>query len=373
MRLPWRWLLLSLLLWRLVADASAHQTSQAFLDLRREGSTLIGRLDLPLRDLDFVLHLDRNNDLAITWGEVRTRRAEIDALIQSHLALSAGTESLTLLPEDHLIDERAAGVVLVVPWKAALPSNAAVTVQYSLFFDVDPTHRVLATLWSGGSAFTSVLTSEEPSLAYDPELPTPGFLRLVREGVIHIWEGTDHIAFLLALLLPAVWRRTSTGWEPAESLAHAGVNVLKVVTAFTVAHSITLAVATLGWVRLPSALVESIIAASVILAALNNLWPIWNDRAWPIAFGFGLIHGFGFASVLADLELGTASLARTLLGFNLGVELGQLAIVAVFLPLAFCLRASAGYKWIAVRFGSTAIACVALVWVIERVFRVSIF
>lgn len=373
MRSPWRWLFLSILLWRLVADATAHQTSQAFLDVRREGSTLIGRLDLPLRDLDFVLHLDRNNDLAITWGEVRTRRAEIDALIQSHLALSAGTESLSLLPEDHLIDERAAGVVLVVPWKAALPANAAVTVDYSLFFDVDPTHRVLATLWSGGSAFTSVLTAEEPSLAYDPELPTPGFLRLVREGVIHIWEGTDHIAFLLALLLPAVWRRTRTGWEPAESLAHAGVNVLKVVTAFTVAHSITLAAATLGWVRLPSALVESIIAASVILAAVNNLWPIWNDRAWPIAFGFGLIHGFGFASVLADLELGTASLARTLLGFNLGVELGQLAIVAVFLPLAFCLRASAGYKWIAVRFGSTAIACVALVWVIERVFRVSIF
>lgn len=369
----WRLLVALGALAALIGNAHGHQTSQAFLDLRAEGGSLAGRLDLPLRDLDYVLHLDRNDDREITWGEVRSRFGEIDTLVQEKLRLAVGAETLAWQIEDHLVDERASGMVLVIPWRATLASSAAVAVQYDLFFDVDPSHRVLATLWNGPAALTSMLTAEERSLTYDPQIAAPNFRRFVHEGVVHIWEGTDHIAFLLALLLPAVWRREGAGWRPAESLAGAGKSVLKIVTAFTVAHSITLAVATLGWVRLPSALVESVIATSVILAAANNLWPIWNDRAWPVAFGFGLIHGFGFASVLADLELGRASLARTLIGFNLGVELGQLAIVAVFLPLAFWLRASAGYKWIAVRFGSTAIAGVAFIWVIERVFNLSIF
>ena len=140
------------------------------------------------------------------------------------------------------------------------------------------------------------------------------------------------------------------------------------VTAFTVAHSITLSLATLGWISLPSRWVESAIAASVVLAALNNVWPVFHGRRWIVAFGFGLIHGFGFASVLADLGLPQGALALALLGFNVGVELGQLAIVAAFLPLAYLLRRSAFYQRAVMRAGSLLIAALAAAWLVERVF-----
>jgi hypothetical protein len=146
-------------------------------------------------------------------------------------------------------------------------------------------------------------------------------------------------------MLPAVWRRTEHGWEAVGSFRAAFISIAKIVTAFTIAHSITLAIAALRIVILPSALVESVIAFSVVVAALNNLWPLWTERSWLVAFGFGLVHGFGFASALADLPSSAASLAISLAGFNIGVELGQLCIVLTFLPIAFLLRESWFYRW----------------------------
>jgi hypothetical protein len=145
--------------------------------------------------------------------------------------------------------------------------------------------------------------------------------------------------------------------------------VLKVVTAFTVAHSITLGLATLGVIELPSRWVEAAIAASVVLAALNNLFPLVLGRRWLVAFGFGLIHGFGFASVLADLGLPREALLLALVGFNLGVECGQLAIVALFLPLAYALRRTRLYRLWIFGAGSALIAVVAALWLSERVFN----
>ena len=144
---------------------------------------------------------------------------------------------------------------------------------------------------------------------------------------------------------------------------------MRVVTAFTAAHSITLTLATLGYVSLPSRWVESAIAASVVLAALNNVVPVFHGRRWMVAFGFGLIHGFGFASVLSDLGLPRDALALALVGFNLGVECGQLAIVALFLPLAFGLRRSWFYRRLVMAGGSLVIAALAAVWLCERLFE----
>jgi hypothetical protein len=135
-----------------------------------------------------------------------------------------------------------------------------------------------------------------------------------------------------------------------------------------VAHSITLSLAALGIVALPSRLVESAIAASVVVAALNNLKPVVEGRRWLVAFGFGLIHGFGFASVLTELGLPRDALVLALVGFNLGVEAGQLAIVALFLPLAYALRASRFYRRTVMFGGSLAIALVAGIWLAERLF-----
>ena len=125
---------------------------------------------------------------------------------------------------------------------------------------------------------------------------------------------------------------------------------------------------TLNFVQLPSRLVESTIALSVALAAVNNLYPWFRERGWLVAFGFGLIHGFGFASTLADLGLAHGSLAVRLVGFNVGVEIGQLVIVAVFLPLAFGLRRTWFYRTLTLKAGSVAVILIALTWLCERLF-----
>ncbi|WP_370868594.1 HupE/UreJ family protein [Undibacterium sp.] len=195
------------------------------------------------------------------------------------------------------------------------------------------------------------------------------FSDYIFHGIWHIWIGFDHILFLLSLLLPAVLVLKMGKWDAASSFKAAAIDVLKIVTAFTLAHSITLTLAALNVLTLPTRLVESAIAASVILAALNNLFPLFQGRRWMVAFAFGLIHGFGFASVLADLGLPQSALVLALLGFNLSVEIGQLIIVAGFLPLAYLLRRHWLYQRAILQVGSGLIILIALVWFIERAFN----
>ena len=199
------------------------------------------------------------------------------------------------------------------------------------------------------------------------------FLDYFREGVWHIWTGYDHILFLCSLLLPAVLTRGGGKWTGVNSIGIAFRNVLKIVTAFTIAHSITLSLAVLGYVSLPSRLIESAIAVSVIAAALNNIYPIVHTRIWIVTFFFGLIHGMGFATALTELGLPSQALAVALASFNLGVEAGQLAIVAALLPLAYLLRQSWAYPRLVLAPGSAVIAAVAGVWLIERSMDVVIF
>jgi hypothetical protein len=198
------------------------------------------------------------------------------------------------------------------------------------------------------------------------------FVDYLREGVWHIWIGYDHILFLLALLLPAVALRERGRWQAVPAFRPAFWSVLKIVTAFTVAHSITLTLATLGVISLPSRWVESTIAASVVIAALNNVFPLFRERRWVMAFLFGLIHGFGFASVLSDLGLPQDALVIALVGFNVGVEAGQLAIVAGFLPLIYFLRETWFYRRVLLSGGSILIAFLALVWFVERAFDIKL-
>jgi hypothetical protein len=187
--------------------------------------------------------------------------------------------------------------------------------------------------------------------------------------VWHIWIGFDHILFLIALLLPSVLRREGNKWKPAGKLRSALWNVFRIVTAFTLAHSITLSLAAWGVVSLPSPLVESAIAGSIVIGAFNNVYPVVRQRLWLVAFAFGLVHGFGFASVLADLGLPQGALLIALVGFNVGVEVGQIIIVSLFVPLAFAVRGTRIYRRLALTGGSLAIALMATVWMAERMFN----
>lgn len=361
---PW----LCALLLLAAAPALAHKPSDSYLTLHLDGAVPRLQWDIALRDLEFALGLDADGDGAITWGELRARREAVAGYALARLGLDAGGGgACALSAEGLLVDEHSDGVYAVLPIAADCPAGGALTLDYRLFFDLDPTHRGLVKIHYPDRVETAVLSPERPLLSLDGVAsPWRQFADYWWEGVWHIWIGFDHILFLLALLLPSVLWREAGRWRAAASFRGVVWDVAGVVTAFTVAHSITLAAAVLGWVSLPSRLVESAIAATVVLAALNNLYPLVRGRRWVIAFVLGLIHGFGFASVLADLGLPGGALALALVGFNLGVETGQLAIVAVFLPLAFALRESWFYRRAALGLGSLAVAALALVWLLER-------
>lgn len=371
-------LLAGALLWGTAAQA--HKPSDSYLTLRANpnGSTVTARWDIALRDLDYVLQLDRDTSGAITWGEVRQRADDITRYATERLALAAGDAPCTWeSPGPLMLDRHSDGTYAVLDLTARCPPLVtALSVRYSLLFDVDRSHRGLVQWLTPDADAPQALVFGVDSASQSLPLRQPGawqtFRQYLLDGMWHIWIGYDHILFLLALLLPAVLVRHNGRWQGTSHFRSALVAVLKVVTAFTVAHSITLSLAALGLVSLPSRLVESAIAASVIVAALHNLRPGHSDaaasRRWVMAFAFGLIHGFGFASVLADLGLPAGALALALVGFNVGVELGQLAIVAVFLPLAFVLRNSRFYLLGVFRAGSVVVALLASWWLAQRLF-----
>lgn len=366
---------LALLLALLTASlcAHAHKPSDSYLTvIVDDQGRLSGRWDIALRDLDYAIGLDANGDGNITWGEVRARHADIAAYALAHLALKSDDTPCTISAGEQLVDDHTDGAYTVIPLAIACPqAPKKLGAGYTLFADLDPNHRGLLNLQAPGVSRTAVLGPQAPQQVFDlgQSNRLSQFLDYGREGVWHIWVGYDHILFLLSLLLPAALVLKGNRWEPSPQLREPTKDVVKIVTAFTVAHSITLSLATLGVVSLPSRWVESAIALSVVLAALNNVFPVFHGRRWTVAFCFGLIHGFGFASVLQDLGLPTGALALALVGFNLGVEVGQLSIVAVFLPLAFSLRRTRFYRVWVFTAGSSLIAAIAAVWLAERVFQ----
>jgi hypothetical protein len=205
-------------------------------------------------------------------------------------------------------------------------------------------------------------------LAVEPSSRWSPVVAYFRTGVEHIWSGYDHLLFLLSLLLPAALLRRQQCWEPQPALRRVLTEVASTVTAFTIAHSLTLTLATIGVLNVPTRAAETLIALSVVLAAMNNVWPVVCSRRWLVAFGFGLVHGLGFASLLTDLGLPSGTRVWALLGFNLGVEAGQLAIVAAFLPVAWYLRDSRIYRRLGMIGGSLAIAAIGVFWLTERAF-----
>lgn len=363
-----RRLLLALLLLA-SASAQAHRPSDAFLDLRAAGQHIDGHWEIALRDLAALADLDNNRDFALTWGELRAAQAELSAQLVSHLALRSGGSSCPLRVTDLLINERSDGRYAWFTLQAECPARIqTLELEYRLLFALDPTHRGLLSLRAGDATHSAVLGPESATRSFELALPSrwQAFRDYCVEGVWHIWIGYDHVLFLLALLLPSVLLRVKGVWQPQPRLRSALWSVFGVVTAFTLAHSVTLTLAALGLVRLPGALVESAIAASVLLAALNNLLPILDRARWVMAFGFGLIHGFGFASVLGDMGLPRNAELIALVAFNVGVEIGQLAIVAVAVPLAFALRGTRFYRVGLRVFGSVAVMLLAAYWLAQR-------
>ncbi len=192
-----------------------------------------------------------------------------------------------------------------------------------------------------------------------------GFSSMLGLGMQHIKEGTDHLLFLIVLLLPAMLLTNGKKWGRFGGIKYSTTHLLKIVTAFTFGHSITLLAGALGWLYLPGRPVEILIAVSILVSAVHALRPIFPGKEMFVAAGFGLIHGLAFAAVLSNLHLGAGRLAVSILGFNLGIEIMQLFVILLIVPWLMLLSKTVAYKWL--RTGGAILAGIAAIaWMIER-------
>jgi hypothetical protein len=359
-----------------LASLPAHTPSETYLAVFLTPTNVSGQWDIAVRDLQQAPGI-RSGALGTAAAVELDQRHEAYALDTiARLQLKLNDAAMALRVTDYFPVTLNKGDYLRVQFSAPLPPRpvSSVSINANVLFEIDSNLHGFFSLEHEGRTEIAAFNSDNSGCTFTLSEPSRSrqFLTFVREGVWHIWIGIDHILFLLALLFPSVLRRQEKEWAGVAAFKPALINVLKIVTAFTVAHSITLSLAALGIVTLPSRLVESAIAASVALAALNNLYPWLGGHAWMVAFGFGLIHGFGFASSLADLGVQRGTLAMGLVGFNVGVELGQLAIVAVFLPVAFALRRTWVYQGLVLKLGSALVILLSAVWIGERALNVKL-
>ncbi len=360
-----------LLIWLLcVGAAGAHGTSRSYLSVEPADAAgqRAAQWEVALLDLAVVLPLDANGDHRIVWGEILAQEVVIQSLVHANVRLSDSAGDCRTEVAPLMIEWHGEQAYVAAPLRVVCAGDAGtLAVDYGFLRGIDSSHRMLVRMDDASAVRTLVATpGERREIGAAHASGSAEFTRYLKEGAHHIWIGYDHLAFLFALLLPAVLRRARGGWQPVEQLRDAAMETLKIVSAFTLSHSITLGLSALGWLRPPAQAIEVAIALSVAAAAALNLLPGLKLRGATLAFGFGFIHGFGFANALADLGLSRGDVVLPLLGFNLGVEIGQLAVVAAVLPLLFWWRVRPVYaaRWLPA--ASIGIVAVALYWTAIR-------
>ena len=351
--------------------AFAHKPSDSFVTIDLEGTTVSGQLDLALKDLEPALGLDADGDGRVTWGELKLKRAAIEAYAVEHLRLRTDKAPCALAPLDLLVTTHTDGAYATLIFDTSCMGQkfAALDIHYDALFDLDAQHRGLLKISFREAQISHVFSAADHDYHFDA---TGGGTRqrlaiFAREGLHHIFRGYDHMLFLIALVLPAVFFRPGRRLLPRVRLKAVLIDTAQVVTAFTAAHTVSLCLTTFHVITPPPArFVEGLIALTIILTAMNNVLGAIRDRRWIVGFAFGLIHGIGYASVLADLGLEGWNLAAPLIGFNLGVEAAQLIVIGGFLPLAYVLRRTRFYRTVVLYGGSAATGLLALSWMLEQ-------
>lgn len=362
-----------------------HALEHSYVYLTVSDDSLSGRIELNISDLNSAIGTDLPTDGSLTEEDIAPHIATIREYLARRVGFAPNGANEKTLP---LTNYEVTSIPLTqyVVYHFEFPELNSklqyVDVDYAVLFDELPNHRgllMIETNWGTGTFeneaqvsldFTGDNTSQRLDLT-DSSV-WRGFAVLVRQGIHHIWIGIDHILFLIALLLPSVVRRESGVWTPVTEFRPAFIYVIKVVTLFTIAHTITLSLASLELFTMPSRLVESVIALSIAIAAAEVLYPIFRDRIWLIVFAFGLFHGFGFATVLGELGIPPKFVVHSLLGFNIGVEIGQVAIVCMVFPFLYLFRKYWIYRRLILTYGSILLIAVSLYWFIERGFGIDL-
>ncbi len=371
---------LSLILCLLTSAAYAHLPGQSYIFLSVNDQSVNGRAEITLKDLNKVLGLQLPEDGTATMDQILAHSKTIDDYVLEHISIKTHgeTSEITIVDHGRLDVSFAQFVRVYFELETNIENPLRFAIDNDLVLHADQTHRSLLVVennWETGKldnelliALTFAPEARRQSLDLSDGSILKGLWAFIKLGMHHIWIGADHVLFLLALLIPSVMILSKKNWTANPSLGSALWQVIKIVTVFTIAHTITLSLAATHIVDLNSRLVESIIALSIAIAALHILLPRIQSHAFWIVLGFGLFHGFGFANILGEMQIPQKYLIWSLLGFNLGVEIGQVAIVAVIVPVLFLLRNKNLYRQILMPAGAFALIGISVYWFIERAF-----
>jgi hydrogenase/urease accessory protein HupE len=347
----------------LIVPAHAHDPGLSNVDVKIEGNRLTALLVYNYVDIEGIVPVDKDLNRTITPEEFAAAKSQLEELARSALIVNMDGDTIVLNEVQVRIAKAEDGrdtayFTVIYP---RVPDSSLV-IKSTLFEKLSRGHREYFKLTNalGNTIAERLLDASNPTaeITSNELLASLGRWHTIQEflllGFDHILLGFDHLCFLFALLLVAT------------SLS----SVIKIVTSFTIAHSITLALAAFDKVTLSPSIVEPMIAVSIVYVALENIWRKGKDieGRWLLTFAFGLIHGFGFAGVLKELNIGAggSGIAVPLVSFNVGVELGQLAVAALLWPLLQALRKRPELTTKLVPVGSLLVAIAGGYWLIER-------
>ncbi len=408
------WACMLLLMLCGAGSAYAHKGSDAYLDVRDAAGgdgkrELRFELSVAIKDLDLAIAVDANADGKVTWGEVKTATPALLALLNQTAILSApDANACRLAWQFKGAERRSDGAYLQFAAQAVCPASSPQGFEYTLFKAQDANHRLLMAGQIAGKDFLTTVSPQQGNAfslggnAAPASIagaagnagqgaagrPAPGGRWAALQdyfslGVHHLLEGYDHLAFLLALVLPLHLSlrfnpgramatpspgRVSESGSPADKDRRAvWMNLLRTITAFTIGHSVTLVLATLGWTTASPQWVEPVIALSIAATAMLNLWPVKGLRTDVLALGFGMVHGYGFAGLLQEAAAPQGLLPYALAGFNLGIEAGQLMAVSAWVLVSQLVVNQTWYHGLVVRRGSQLLTLLAVWWFWQRV------
>lgn len=343
----------------------AHQSHENYITLEAKEQIYTLHCEIETDNFAKVINLDDNNNTIVSWQELRSHESEIGDYLLEHLRLIEGKKAI-VLHRGHLeLFRRDDQTYLRLRMKSdMIETSEPIRLEYDLFFDIDPLQRLYMSVKEGNKKAQIVLLPKKRTLVLEAENLTlwQQFVTFFVDGIWHIWSGFDHLLFLLMLILPTMVFKGAEGYERVQSKKGLLWNILGIVTLFSIAHSLTLGLAFMDYARINVKFVESMILLSIIITALFNIFSIVPKKLYVLVFIFGLLHGFGFANALSAVDLDELHVLLTLLGFNLGIEVGQIVLVAISIPLLYSLAGYAIYEKVIIKSISTITIVMALYW-----------
>lgn len=364
----------------------AHPMPNSVIALDVKSNSISCELQLPLKELQFAVPFDVTQN---TINLIKNHQQDLSNYILSHFSIQGNSDSKWSLVIQKIIlaksKQEATGLyqeLLVTILISPNPKDdlRSFIINYDAIVHQVVTHRTIVTIrqdWKNGQIGEKNTEIGTISIDVDSNKVLPfkvnlskgsnwkGFKSMVALGMKHIAEGTDHLLFLLVVLLSAPLISNGKKWIGSGGTKYSLIRILKIVTAFTIGHSITLIIGSFGLINPNTKWVEVVIALSILFTAIHAIKPIFTNKEIYIAGSFGLIHGLAFAAILSDLNLETNKLILSLLGFNIGIEIMQLFVIFLVIPWLLLLSSYKIYKWVCI-FGAAFAAIAAISWTLER-------